>query len=631
MKLTTSNATVTNTVVSSKLTIGNNAVVESLTVGNVSINSSAIAVGNVSITPAAISTPSLILGGSAFSGGLFGGIVDYQEFTANGTWYNPYANASANAFLTGYEQVFVMAWGGGGGATSNNTIARGGGGGACALGYYTLANLSNTVTVTIGGGGTSARTTTAALSTAVNGGNTSFGSLIAYGGGGGGPSLGGGGGGILGSGTTAGIGGSPLGGTEGFSSLGGVSTFGGGGSSQANSGGASIFGGGGAGNSGGGSSVYGGGAGTLSANTGTSILGGSGGSLGTSGAIPGGGGSSNTSSANTGARGEVRVWVIGPGSTTAGEPTYALTANTTTLYEGSDVLYTVSTTNVANNTTLYYTLNNSSTATSADFTTAVNGSVIITSGTGTFTLTAADDADGANEAFQIDVRTGSESGTIVASNGSVSIVPLVTGTYNGFAELSSNTWSSAPIGTANSNRSVIVVIYQRVANSGINTASGVTIGGVSATLLVSRNDDDRGHVDIWGANVPTGTTANIDILWNNQGGNGKVAASYALYGANLTPYSTGSNRTGSSSISANVNVINGGFVIAGLGADSPGGGSTTTFNSGVTTDNNGSTLDIGAFGWGSQSTTLTQTDYTVSGTTNGGGDTLLAVASFQPG
>jgi hypothetical protein len=439
MRLTASNASITNTVVSSSLTLGNNAVVESLSVGNVSINSSAIAVGNTSITPAAISTPSLILGGTAFSGGLLGGIVDYQEFTANSTWYNPYANATVNSSLTGYEQVFVMAWGGGGGAASNNTTFRNGGGGSCVLGHYTLSSLANTISVTVGLGGTASRVTTTSFGNGGKGGNSVFGSLTAYGGMGDGRDFdGGGGGGWLGqsSGDSA-PGGPPLGGL--VANPGGVSTFGGGGAalSVGNTGGASIFGGGGAASNSalGGLSIYGGGGGSGMGSTaagGTSVFGGAGGANGRSGSIPGGGGSANTAAANTGARGEVRVWVIGPGSTTAGEPTYTLTANTTTLYEGSDVLYTVSTTNIANNTTLYYTLNNSSTATSADFTTAVNGSVIITGGTGTFTLTAADDADSANEAFQIDVRTGSESGSIVVSNGSVSVVPYVPTTLGEF-------------------------------------------------------------------------------------------------------------------------------------------------------------------------------------------------------
>ena len=103
MKLTTSNV-VTGNVSLNKLTIGNTAVVESLNLGNVNFTPSAVTVGNVSITTTAITTPSLIVGGTSYYGGTWGGIVDYKEFTTTGTWYNPYANASANASLTGNEQ-----------------------------------------------------------------------------------------------------------------------------------------------------------------------------------------------------------------------------------------------------------------------------------------------------------------------------------------------------------------------------------------------------------------------------------------------------------------------------------------------------------------------------------------------
>ena len=131
MKLTTSNV-VSGNIVSSRLTIGNSNIIESLNLGNVNFTPSAVTVGNVSISPAGITTPSLVVGGFTYSGGLWGGIIDYQEFTTVGTtnWYNPYANASANASLSGSEQVLVMAWGGGGGGASNNTIVKPGGGGA---------------------------------------------------------------------------------------------------------------------------------------------------------------------------------------------------------------------------------------------------------------------------------------------------------------------------------------------------------------------------------------------------------------------------------------------------------------------------------------------------------------------
>jgi hypothetical protein len=554
MKLTSSNASITNTVVSSSLTLGNNAVVESLSVGNVSINSSAIAVGNTSITPAAISTPTLILGGTAFSGGLFGGIVDYQEFTANGTWYNPYANASANAYLTGLEQVFVMAWGGGGGGGSNNNTNRAGGGGACVLGYYMLSNLANTLSVIVGNGGSGIRTTTTAIGISGVGGNSSFDSLIAYGGGGanGSATGGGGGGGWLSAGTPGVTGGAPLAGQ--------VSTFGG---CSTTTPGTNIFGGGNGpgGGAGGGFSVYGGGGGGGgSGSSGNSIFGGNGGSTASGsadGSIPAGGGVANGTAAGNGGRGEVRVWVIGPGSTTAGAPTYTLTANTTTLFEGSSVLYTVSTTNVANNTTLYYTLNNSSTATSSDFTTAVNGSIVINGGTGTFTLTAADDADSANEAFQIDVRTDSSTGSIVASNGSVSVVPYVpttlgefyqSGYYVGNITVGANTyavllapkstgqsstflrWKTASTTTAGTDSFVDGLTNSNNMNNATHPAAqycrGLTIDGYSDWYLPAK--DELQLVELNKLSLILAQRNDTDVLyWSSSQAAGDITKSWA--------------------------------------------------------------------------------------------------------
>lgn len=226
----------------------------------------------------------------------------------------------SNTLLTGYEQVLVMAWGGGGGGHSNGTSGSqiAGGGGACVISTAPLLYFSNTCSVVVGNGGAVNRTSSGV---AAFGGNTTFtinatANIVAYGGG---PADGssissGGGGGTLGPATNFGTGGGPLGGSKGS-----VSTFGGGGGLGNNSGsftgGTSIFGGGaGSGASfAGANSIYGGGGGGAGGSVGgTSIFGGNGGSRGLPAGIPGGGGGSNSTSANSGARGEVRVWVFGP-------------------------------------------------------------------------------------------------------------------------------------------------------------------------------------------------------------------------------------------------------------------------------------------------------------------------------
>jgi hypothetical protein len=432
MKLTTSNVVTGNISVSS-LNIGNTLLsteIQSLSIGNVAFTSNSVNVGNVSITPIAITTPELVVGGAFYTGGTWSGIVNYQEFTANGTWNNPYFTVGSNASLSGNEQVLVMAWGGGGGGRNSGTNWNaGGGGGACVVGIYTLSQLTSTISVTVGDAGTGG-------ATATNGGNSIFGSLVAYGGSGASAdSASGAGGGTVNAAATT-TGGAPLGGAPSGTAgvAGGTSTFGGGGGvtvQGAAGGGISIFGGGGGSgnNTLGGNTVYGGGggagrtvSGSVSNSGGRSVFGGIGGNNTVAAATPGGGGAGFTNV--NGARGEVRVWVMGPAGTTLGAPTYIMTANTTALYEQSSVLYTVTTTNVANGTTLYYTLNNSSTATSADFTTSVNGAFVVSSGTGTFTLTANNDADATSESFRMDIRTGSTTGTIVATNNSVSIIPV---------------------------------------------------------------------------------------------------------------------------------------------------------------------------------------------------------------
>lgn len=102
-------------------------------------------------------------------------------------------------------------------------------------------------------------------------------------------------------------------------------------------------------------------------------------------------------------------------------PTYSVSPSTTSVNEGSSVTWTVTTTNVANGTTLYWT--NSGTAVAGDFTQGVNsGSFTINSSTGSFSLTMASDTNTeGTETIIAQIRTGSTSGTIVATSATVSI------------------------------------------------------------------------------------------------------------------------------------------------------------------------------------------------------------------
>ena len=260
---------------------------------------------------------------------------NFQEFTTAGaaTWTKPSKGACA----------FVQVWGGGG-SGGRGGAGGGGGGGSYVEGWFDIADLASSETVTVGAGGAAI---TSGTSNGNAGGTSSFGSwLSAYGGGGGGVGGsdgggGGGGGGIAGagasaSGSTAGTGGKGT--PNGTATAAGVSaTFAGGGGATGDdtglSGGDSVNGGGGgsagringAGAGAGGASFNGGGGGggasDLSSDPvgagGNSINGGDGGAgaydsnNATAGQQPGGGGGgAENGNSGKGGDGMVRVTVF---------------------------------------------------------------------------------------------------------------------------------------------------------------------------------------------------------------------------------------------------------------------------------------------------------------------------------
>jgi hypothetical protein len=101
---------------------------------------------------------------------------------------------------------------------------------------------------------------------------------------------------------------------------------------------------------------------------------------------------------------------------------YSIVPNITSVNEGSSVTFTVTTVGIANGTTLYWTTTGTN-ITTGDFTdSSVSGSFTINNNTATITRTLRNDVTTeGTESFQLQVRTGSISGTVVATSSSVTI------------------------------------------------------------------------------------------------------------------------------------------------------------------------------------------------------------------
>jgi hypothetical protein len=109
---------------------------------------------------------------------------------------------------------------------------------------------------------------------------------------------------------------------------------------------------------------------------------------------------------------------------TSREPVYNIAANKSSMNEGDSITFTATTQGVQNNTTLYWTAQGS--ADGSDFSQGASGTVLITgstsSGVGSFSLTTTEDRlTESSESFRIYLRTGSLSGTLVATSDEITI------------------------------------------------------------------------------------------------------------------------------------------------------------------------------------------------------------------
>ena len=181
-------------------------------------------------------------------------------------------------------------------------------------------------------------------------------------------------------------------------------------------------------------------------------------------------------------------------------PSGLIIPSTTSVNEGSSVIFNVISTNVENGTTLYYDITGSAGIASADFTNnSLSGSLVISgtfdTGFGSTTLTLANDVTTeGTETFNMNLRTGSISGPIVTTSPTITIldtsiatvIPSTSSVNEGSAvtfNVTSNQLSSTLYWTLNTVSGTINASdFTGAAVSGSFATDGTGAGSVALTL-----------------------------------------------------------------------------------------------------------------------------------------------------
>jgi len=221
---------------------------------------------------------------------------------------------------------------------------------------------------------------------------------------------------------------------------------------------------------------------------------------------------------------------------------YSVSQNTTNINEGQSVLFEVDTLNVLNGTTLYWTINSvSSGTTTNDFITPSNGSITIFGGVNTVLITANTDANTeGSELFNLQLRTDSISGNIVANSSTITILDtskdpsyIITPNVSSFNENSSVLFTVTT--TDVTENTVLYWTLESVsgnvdANDFLSPNTGdITIpsNGISTILLSANTDANTEGSEIFKLQLRTdsltgnivNTSANITLIDSSQNPN----------------------------------------------------------------------------------------------------------------
>ena len=197
----------------------------------------------------------------------------------------------------------------------------------------------------------------------------------------------------------------------------------------------------------------------------------------------------------------------------------------------------------------------------------------------------------------------------------------VSDAYSGSTGLTTYTYTSQAIGTAASNRIVIVGVTNYSASS--SRPSSVTIGGISATGIGTGISDGNCHASIWYAAVPTGTTATIAVNYGAANGYNNIFV-WSIYGNATTVGYTATGGVSNATVSG-VNANTGAFTCACVASN---GTVPITWSGSLTQD---AQLSGGAgSAHGCSSTLGALSGATVTAICGNQDQFPLAVASFNP-
>lgn len=198
-------------------------------------------------------------------------------------------------------------------------------------------------------------------------------------------------------------------------------------------------------------------------------------------------------------------------------------------------------------------------------------------------------------------------------------------TANTGSNLTTYTFSSQNLGTADANRYIIVAVCARSSDGSDRNLNSVTVGGVSAT--VNANSMFSGNtVALAVAAVPTGTTGDVVVTFSGGMGNCGIGLYRALDLSSTTAFDS-ATASDADPISANIDIQANGVCVAIAKTDNTAPQCTWTnlTEDYDTADGGGNCMSAASDEFASTQTNLNvQCDFTLQTRT------VLAVASYSP-